>query len=164
MTNNQVDCISPLAIILVLPTPDRKEMLQVWRLHLPPKIRRRNNNTGLLPFGFLSIAKNFEKRSCHAAAVGNHFIFTTMLVLLTLDREEILLVWDIYLPPKIRRRNNNTGLLPFGFFTKFPFTQYLRRQNWSEFSKNSDAYVFLEKTAIVRILLVHASLGSRLEQ
>ena len=145
MTNNQVDCISPLAIILVLPTPDRKEMLQVWRLHLPPKLRRRNNNTGLLPFGFLSIAKNFEKRSCRAAAVGNHLIFSTMLVLLTLDREEILLVWDIYLPPKIRRRNNNTGLLPFGFFTKFPFTQYLRRQNWSEFSKNSDADVFSGK-------------------
>ena len=146
MTNNQVDCISPLAIILVLPTPDRKEMLQVWRLHLPPKIRRRNNNTGLLPFGFLSgVAKNFEKRSCHAAAIGNHLIFSTILVLLTLDREEILLVWEIYLPPKIRRRNNNTGLLPFGFFTKFPFTQYLRRQNWSEFSKNSDADVFSGK-------------------
>ena len=36
----------------------------------------------------------------------------------TLDREEVLMVGDLYLPPKIRRTNDNTGLLPFGFLQK----------------------------------------------
>ena len=100
------------------------------------------------------------------AAVGNHLIFSTILVFLTLDREEILLVWEIYLPPKIRRRNNNTGLLPFGFFTKFPFTQLLHSQNWSDASKNSEKYLFSASTWLspAKSLLVRANRTSNLQR